>query len=144
MPSDLQLKTMNFVHRAILKASFGKVGWGAMGMPVVELTTIGRKSGQARTTMLTSPYQEGDQTIIVASRGGDDRHPAWFLNLEANPEVKVRIGGAPQQSMTARVATPEERARIWPKLTADHKNYADYQKSTKREIPVVILEPVSE
>ena len=143
MPSDLQLKTMNFVHRVILKGSFGKVGWAAMGMPVVELTTIGRKSGEARTTMLTSPLQEGDKMMIVASRGGDDHHPAWFLNLQANPEVEVRIGGGPKQKMHARVADSDERARMWPKLTADHKNYADYQASTKREIPVVILEPIS-
>lgn len=143
MPSDLQLKTMNFVHRVILKGSFGKLGWAAMGMPVVELTTIGRKSGEARTTMLTSPLQEGDKTMIVASRGGDDHHPAWFLNLQANPEVEVRIGGGPKQKMHARVADSDERARMWPKLTADHKNYADYQASTKREIPVVILEPIS-
>ena len=143
MPSDLQLKTMNFVHRVILKGSFGKLGWAAMGMPVVELTMIGRKSGEARTTMLTSPLQEGDKTMIVASRGGDDHHPAWFLNLQANPEVEVRIGGGPKQKMHARVADSDERARMWPKLTADHKNYADYQASTKREIPVVILEPIS-
>jgi deazaflavin-dependent oxidoreductase (nitroreductase family) len=143
MPSDLQLKTMNFVHRVILKGSFGKLGWAAMGMPVVELTTIGRKSGEARTTMLTSPLQEGDKMMIVASRGGDDHHPAWFLNLQANPEVEVRIGGGPKQKMHARVADSDERARMWPKLTADHKNYADYQASTKREIPVVILEPIS-
>ena len=81
--------------------------------------------------------------MIVASRGGDDHHPAWFLNLQANPEVEVRIGGGPKQKMHARVADSDERARMWPKLTADHKNYADYQASTKREIPVVILEPIS-
>ena len=141
MPSDLQLKMMNLVHRVILKASSGKVGWTAMGMPVVELTTIGRKSGQPRTTMLTSPLQEGDKTVIVASRGGDDSHPAWFLNLRDNPDVEARIGGGPRRPMHARVADADERARLWPKLTADHKNYADYQASTDREIPVVVLEP---
>lgn len=143
MPSDFQLKTMNFVHRAILTASFGKVGWGAMGMPVVELTTIGRKSGEPRTTMLTSPLQQDGKTMIVASRGGDDHHPAWFLNLEANPEVKARIGGGEQQAMTARVANPQERAQMWPKIKADHDMYAGYEKKTSREIPVVILEPAS-
>ncbi len=143
MPSDLQLKTMNLVHRVILTASFGKLGWAAMGMPVVELTTIGRKSGQPRTTMLTSPLQEGDKTIIVASRGGDDHHPAWFLNLRDHPEVEVRIGGKPKQPMNARIADPAERADLWTKLTAAHQNYADYQSGTDREIPVVILEPLS-
>ncbi len=144
MPSDLQLKTMNFVHRVILRASFGKVGWAAMGMPVVELTTIGRKSGQPRTTMLTSPLQEGDTTVIVASRGGDDKNPAWFLNLSDNPEVDVRIGGGPKQPMRARVVADDERARLWAILTTDHQNYADYQTSTDREIPVIVLEPVAD
>lgn len=144
MPNDLQLKTMNRIHRLILKASFGKVGWGAMGMPVVELTTIGRKSGQPRMTMLTSPLRDGDNTVIVASRGGDDKHPAWFLNLRDNPSIEARIGGGPKQPMTARIAQADERARLWAELTAAHKNYADYQKSTDREIPVVVLEPVDD
>ncbi len=143
MPSDLGLKTMNGVHRALLKLSFGRIGWEAMKMPVLELTTIGRKSGQARSVMLTSPLQVGDGYVIVASRGGDDHHPAWFLNLRDNPEVSVRIKGGPTQPMTARVATAEERAEWWPQLTADHDNYAGYQTKTDREIPVVLLEPVT-
>lgn len=143
MPNDFQLKAMNLVHKAILKASFGKLGWEAMGMPVVELTTIGRKSGEPRTTMLTSPWQEGEATIIVASRGGDDKNPAWFLNLQANPDVEVRIGGGPKQSMRARITEGAERARLWDNLSAAHQNYADYQKNTERVIPVVVLEPVS-
>jgi deazaflavin-dependent oxidoreductase (nitroreductase family) len=141
MPSDLALKLMNGVHRAILTVSFGKVGWKAMNMPVLELTTIGRKSGQPRSVMLTSPLQEGDTYVIVASRGGDDHHPAWFLNLRENPNVEVRIGGGPRQSMTARVADADERGRLWPLVTRDHSNYAGYQKKTSREIPLVLLEP---
>ena len=93
MPSDFALKTMNAVHRALLSVTLGKVGWRASGMPVLELTTIGRKSGEPRSCLLTSPLQIGDTYLIVASRGGDDRNPAWFLNLQANPEVQVRIGG---------------------------------------------------
>lgn len=143
MPSDFQLKTMNTVHRILLKASFGKLGWSAFGMPVVELTTIGRKSGVERTTMLTSPLQEGDKTILVASRGGDDHHPAWYLNLAANPHVTARIGGAEPQKMTARVANGEERTKLWDALTAAHDLYAGYQRNTTREIPVVVLEPTS-
>ena len=80
---------MNGIHRVVLKVSGGRVGWKAGSMPVLELTTIGRKSGQPRSVMLTSPVQEGDTVVIVASRGGDDTHPAWFLNLQANPEVEV-------------------------------------------------------
>lgn len=141
MPSDLVLKTMNTVHRTILKLSGGRFGWEASNMPVLELTTTGRKSGQPRAVMLTSPLQEGSTVVIVASRGGDDQNPAWFLNLRDDPHVEVSLKGAPKQPMTARVATPEERARMWPKIVADHKNYGGYQKRTEREIPLVLLEP---
>jgi len=143
MPSDFALKAMNGVHRAILKLSFGHLGWQGMNMPVLELTTIGRKSGQPRSVMLTSPLQEGQTIVIVASRGGDDHHPAWFLNLRDHPEVEVAMRGGPKRKMLARVADADERARLWPRVTADHKNYAGYQTKTEREIPLVLLDPVT-
>ena len=142
MPSDLQLKTMNTLHRAVLKLSFGRFGWRAGGMPVLELTTTGRKSGQPRTVMLTSPAQDGETIVIVASRGGDDHHPAWFLNLRDHPNVDVAYAGKAKRPMRARVASPEERAALWPKVTAEYKGYAGYQTKTDREIPLVLLEPV--
>jgi len=141
MPSDFALKTMNTIHKVILKASFGKVGWSAGSMPVLELTTTGRKTGQQRTLMLTSPLQDGDTIIVVASRGGDDQHPAWFLNLQANPNVEVAYKGAERKPMTAHVATPEERADLWPKVVAAQKRYGEYQTKTEREIPLVLLSP---
>jgi deazaflavin-dependent oxidoreductase (nitroreductase family) len=143
MPTDMQLKAMNAIHRGLLKISGGRVGWKTGGMPVVELTTTGRKSGQRHTVMLTSPVQEGDAIVIVASRGGDDHHPAWFLNLRDHPDVDVVVGGKPKQAMRARVASPEERARLWPKVTSAYKGYGNYQTKTKREIPLVLLEPAS-
>ncbi|MDQ1458103.1 MAG: hypothetical protein QOH28_3723 [Actinomycetota bacterium] len=143
MPSDLTLKTMNGIHRALLKISGGRIGWEASKMPVLELTTTGRKSGQARSVMLTSPFQEGTTIVVVASRGGDDHHPAWFLNLRDTPDVEVAFKGAPKRPMKARVATSDERARLWPLVVADHKNYAGYQVKTTREIPLVLLEPAS-
>jgi deazaflavin-dependent oxidoreductase (nitroreductase family) len=143
MPSDAMLKTMNAVHRAVRTVSFGKLGNDLANMPVVELTTIGRKTGQPRSVMLTSPLQEGSTIVVVASRGGDDTHPAWFLNLRDHPEVEVSLRGGPKQPMTARAATPEERARMWPTVTATYKNYAGYQTKTTREIPLVLLEPVT-
>lgn len=139
MPSDLVLKTMNAAHRVLLKASFGRMGWTAMGMPVLELTTTGRKSGQARKVMLTSPLQMGDTLVVVASRGGDARHPSWFVNLREHPDVTVTRNGR-AQAMRARIATPEEKAELWPRLTADHANYAGYQRKTQRDIPLVLLE----
>lgn len=141
MPSDLVLKTMNTMHRATIALSFGKLGWNAGGMPVLELTTTGRKSGERRTCMLTSPIRLGDSMVIVASRGGDDHHPAWFLNLQADPHVDVAIGGKAAVPMVARVATTEERADLWPQIVAKYRNYGGYQQRTEREIPLVVLTP---
>jgi deazaflavin-dependent oxidoreductase (nitroreductase family) len=143
MPSDVQLKVMNALHKAVLTLSFGKIGGNLLGMPAFELTTKGRKSGQPRSVMLTAPLEEGDNLVIVASKGGNDEHPAWFLNLRDNPEVEVRFAGKEPKPMTARVADAAERARLWPIITEDHDNYAGYQKNTDREIPVVLLEPRS-
>jgi len=143
MPSDIALKIMNGTHRALLKLSFGKVGWSFSGMPALELTTIGRKSGQPRAVMLTSPLREHSAIVVVASRGGDDRPPAWLLNLQANPSVVVSLQGAPKQPMQARVATPDERARMWPQIASRYENYAGYQKKTERQIALVLLEPAS-
>ena len=140
MPSDAMLKTMNTLHRGLMKVSGGKVGWTAGKMPVLELTTTGRKSGQPRSVMLTSPWQGGDAMALVASRGGDDVHPAWFLNLRDNPEVAVRTE-AGTKPMVARVATGTERDELWQAITAKYKNYAGYQRKTDREIPVVVLDP---
>ncbi len=140
MPSDLGLKAMNKVHRALIKVSGGRIGWD-LRMPALELTTTGRRSGKLHSVMLTSPVQEGDAVVIVASRGGDDRHPAWFLNLEANPDVEVAFAGKPKRPMRARVATADERARLWPQVTSTYKGYAGYQSKTTREIPLVMLEP---
>jgi deazaflavin-dependent oxidoreductase (nitroreductase family) len=91
--------------------------------------------------MLTSPYVEGAKIVIVASRGGDDHHPSWFLNLRDNPAVRVARGGQPSEPMRAEIADAAERKRLWPLLTADHQNYAAYQTKTNREIPVVVLHP---
>jgi deazaflavin-dependent oxidoreductase (nitroreductase family) len=143
MPSDLQLKAMNTVHRGLLRLSGGRLGWRTAGMMVIELTTTGRKSGQPHTVMLTSPVQQGDAIVVVASRGGDDHHPSWFLNLNADPDVDVVVGGKAKRSMRARVANPEERAALWPKVTAAYRGYAGYQAKTAREIPLVMLEPAA-
>jgi len=132
---------MNTIHRGLLKLSGGRMGWSVGSMPVLELTTTGRKSGEPRSVMLTSPVQEGDTIVIVASRGGDDHHPAWFLNLRDQPRVEVAFNGGARAPYTARVATADERARLWPRVTATYKGYAGYQRRTDREIPLVLLDP---
>ena len=141
MPSDGVLKVMNTIHRTALALSGGRIGWTAANMPVLELTTTGRKSGQPRSVMLTSPLQEGSTIVVVASRGGDDHHPAWFLNLRDNPTVQVAYKGGAKLPMQARVATDEERTRLWPAVAEKYKGYAQYQAKTDRQIPLVLLEP---
>jgi len=141
MPSDRMLKTMNAAHRVLLKLTGNRVGASFGGMPSLELTTIGRRSGTPRSVMLTSPLRQGAAYVVVASRGGDDIHPAWFLNLRDNPAVRVRVVGEPERPMRARIASTDERAVLWPLITAKYRNYAGYQKRTTREIPLVLLEP---
>jgi deazaflavin-dependent oxidoreductase (nitroreductase family) len=143
MPSDLALKGLNAAHRLLLWVTRGGIGRELNGMPVLELVTIGRRSGAPRAVMLTSPLQEGDAYVVVASRGGDDRHPAWFLNLRDNPQVQVSVQGRPPIAMLATIATPAERTRMWPQIAAQHRNYAGYQRRTQREIPLVVLRPMT-
>jgi len=135
-------KVMNGAHRALRAVTGGRFGNSFMDMPVLELTTTGRKSGQPRSVMLTSPLVEGDRMVIIASRGGDDRHPTWFLNLRDDPEVQVAVQGGLRRPMRARIAEGDERRSLWERVTAAHDNYAGYQRKTSREIPVVVLEPV--
>ena len=143
MPSTMTLTAMNAVHRALIAASRGRFGWTVKGMPALELTTTGRTSGRRRSIMLTSPVQVGDALVVVASRGGDDHHPAWFLNLEADGDVRVALGGRPAVPMRARVVSDAERRELWPAVTARYPGYADYQRRTDRVIPLVLLEPVT-
>jgi deazaflavin-dependent oxidoreductase (nitroreductase family) len=106
MPSDLTLKTMNALHRVVMKLSFGKIGWQAGPMPVVELTTTGRKSGEPRTKPLIYE-QDGDRYVIVASKGGASAHPDWYLNLQKEPNVELQLL---DEVFPARVRAPR-RAR---------------------------------
>lgn len=143
MPHDVVLKAMNAVHRLAIRVSRGRLGHDLMGMPSLELTTTGRRSGQPRSVMLTAPLQMGDRLVVVASRGGDDQHPAWFVNLREHPEVLVSLQGGPSTAMRARIVGAEERAELWPQIAGRYRNYAGYQRRTDREIPLVVLEPVT-
>ncbi|MGI8664125.1 MAG: nitroreductase family deazaflavin-dependent oxidoreductase [Acidimicrobiales bacterium] len=137
--TDVGGKAMNRLHRAILKVSGGRILATPFGMPAVELHTIGRKSGQPRTCMLTAPIHDDERVVLIASKGGDDRHPDWYRNLVANPDVEVVIEGE-RRRLRARTATPEEKAELWPQVVAAYKGYAGYQKRTDRDIPVVVCE----
>ena len=132
---------MNAVHRALVRITGGRVGYQAIGMPVLELVTIGRRSGASRAVMLTSPCRDGEAYVVVASRGGDDRHPAWFLNLEANPEVEVQLG-RDRQKAQAKVVAPSDPDynRLWKIVNENNSDrYTAYQEKTDRPIPVVVL-----
>lgn len=137
---DAAFRFWTRLHRAVFTATGGRVLGSAAGMPVVLLTTTGRRSGRPRQTMLTSPVQESDSVVLVASYGGDARHPAWFLNLRADPDVTVTMRGR-TRPMRARIASSEEKERLWPDVTHAYRGYAAYQKRTDRDIPLVILEP---
>jgi deazaflavin-dependent oxidoreductase (nitroreductase family) len=138
---DVGFRVMNRVHRGIFAATGGRFPRTLLGMAAVELRTIGRKSGQSRTTMLTSPIHDDTRVVLVASKGGDDHDPQWYRNLSANPEVEVLIDGS-LRKMRARTASPEEKATLWPDIVAAYKYYDSYQKRADRDIPVVICEPL--
>ena len=138
--NDVVLKLVTGLHKTVFKASHGRLAGRGAGMPVLMLTTTGRQSGKPRTTMLTSPLQEGGRIMLVASNGGDDRDPAWIGNLRADPRVQVTMEGR-TVPMTAHVADAVEKAELWPRIVADHAHYAGYQAKTERDIPVVVLEP---
>lgn len=138
--TDLQMKTMSLAHRGLLTLSGGRIGWSIGSIPAVELHTIGRSSGKRRSTMLTAPVHGSGRYVLVASKGGDDRNPQWYLNLVANPDIELTVRGRTTK-MSARTATSEEKAELWPKIVAAYRGYESYQRKTRRDIPVVICEP---
>jgi F420H(2)-dependent quinone reductase len=107
--------------------------------PMLLLDHVGARSGKRRTTPLVY-LRDGDDYVIVASKGGNPRNPAWFHNLRANPETTIQVGSE-RIPVRARVASPQKRTPLWPKVVEHYGGYADYQKRTERKIPLVILEP---
>jgi deazaflavin-dependent oxidoreductase (nitroreductase family) len=131
------VRAFSALHRGLYRLSGGKLGASTGKMPVLLLTTTGRKSGQPRTWPV-GYIRDGDRLVISASAGGEPAHPAWYLNLTAQPRVTVQLGQA-TTPMDAVAATGAERARLWSRLVGDFPVFADYEKRTAREIPVVIL-----
>lgn len=127
-------------HAIAYRATNGLVGHYFPGAPpVLLLDHVGARSGKRRTTPLVY-LRDGADFVVVASKGGYPRNPAWFHNLRANPDVTIQVGPL-HRAVRARVATPQERARLWPKVVDTYGGYAYYQQRTEREIPLVILEP---
>jgi len=124
-------------HRVVYRLTRGRLLGRVAGMPVLLLTTTGRRSGRARTTPLTY-FEDGEDLVVIASNGGEDTAPAWWLNLCGHPEATITIG-THSHAVTARAATDDEHARLWPVITATHAGYAAYARRTARPIPVVLL-----
>lgn len=111
-------------------------------LPTLLLTTTGRRSGKPRLMPLL--YGDvGNDVAVVASKGGAPKHPAWYVNLTSQPEVSVQVG-PDRFHAKARVTEGAERARLWDQMVSLYPPYADYQKKTEREIPVVVLERVTD
>jgi deazaflavin-dependent oxidoreductase (nitroreductase family) len=131
---------MTRVNTWIYRLTDGRIGGRFLrGAPVCLLTIRGRRTGEPRTVALLY-LADGDNVIVVASLGGMSKHPLWYRNLEANPDVTLQIGGI-ERAMTALRVSDEEKAALWPRLTAMYRDFDDYQGRTTRNIPVIRLSP---
>ncbi len=128
------------LHTRAYRATGGRIGQRIPGVPgsMCLLDHVGAKSGIKRTAPLLY-VRDGENVVLIASKGGYPKHPAWFHNLKANPETTVQVGSE-KRPVRARVASDEERERLWPKAVETYSGYAGYQKRTDRKIPLVVLE----
>jgi F420H(2)-dependent quinone reductase len=124
----------------LYRASKGRIGGRIKKLPILLLHHVGAKSGTARVSPLLY-MPDGDKLVIVASKGGTDKNPAWFHNLLAHPETEVELKGGERRNVRARQASDEERSAYWPRLVEGYSDYEDYQGYAERTIPVVVLEP---
>jgi F420H(2)-dependent quinone reductase len=131
-------KYLGGLHRVLYRWSGGRIGGRLWNLRVVLLTTTGRRTGKRRTVPLCSLRHQED-VVVVASYGGLDRPPAWWLNLVADPRAEL-LEGRTRRAVTARTASPDERTRLWADLTSRAPGYLDYERRTTREIPLVILQ----
>jgi F420H(2)-dependent quinone reductase len=134
------LRRLMGAHTLLYRLTGGRIGHRIPGLaPTLLLDHVGAKSGTPRTTPLLY-FDDPPNVVIVASKGGFPKHPAWFHNLQANPDTTIQIGPE-RRRVRARVAAPQERERLWPMAVAAYSGYTGYQERTDREIPLVILEP---
>lgn len=132
------VKIMSVLNVFVFRLTGGRLGGTFLrGAPVCLVTVIGRKTGEPHTIPLLY-LQDGDDLLVVASKGGMSKHPVWYLNLIANPTCEVEVGRVRHTMCAARI-TPEEKARLWPRLCAMYPDYAGYQARTTRDIPVLRL-----
>ena len=136
------IRAMSRTHGGVYRMSRGRLLGRVARMPVLLLTTTGRRSGRPRTAALTY-FRDGADLVVIGSFGGSDLPPAWWLNLQRDPRGSVLIGGTTSK-VTARAATAEEHDRIWPLATTTHPGYARYKERAGRPIPIVMLTPEME
>ncbi|MFL5804926.1 MAG: nitroreductase family deazaflavin-dependent oxidoreductase [Roseiflexaceae bacterium] len=134
------IKVVLSIYIFLYRLTSGAIGGRMAGLKVLLLTTTGRKTGQARISPLGYFTQDGN-FIIIASNGGADRNPAWYYNLKSNPQVTIQIGNK-QLAAKAEVADAEKRKQLWAELVKMAPAYEKYAQGTKREIPLVIVQPV--
>lgn len=128
-------------HSWMYRATGGRFGSQMRGFNVLLLTTVGRKTGKRRTLPL-GYIRDSERYVVIASNGGLDRHPAWYFNLQHNPNVMIQVREQ-ELAVQATTARGDERRRLWAQLLAEAPGYGDYQTRTSREIPLVILQPHS-
>lgn len=133
------LKTFTRAHVFLYRLTGGRLGSSLAGDPICLVSMTGAKSGRRRTIPLMF-VPHGDAVLLVASQAGAPRHPAWYHNLVAHPEIEVEQGGR-KRTLRARIASPDEKAELWPVCVAHYAPYEDYQKRTTRDIPVFVCEP---
>lgn len=136
---DATVKMASSVHTLLYRLTAGRIGNRLVANDMLLLTTIGRGTGQHHTVPLLYLRDGEAIVVIIASYGGRQHHPDWFLNLQANPSVTVQINGV-RTTGTARKMSPEERERWWPKVVDAYADYDVYQSRTDREIPIVAIE----
>jgi deazaflavin-dependent oxidoreductase (nitroreductase family) len=137
MPAKTLMRMISGTHEFWYRLTGGLIGSRIGGLPILLLTTTGRKSGRKRTMPLVY-LADGDDMVVIASNGGADQHPAWWLNLRENPQAEVQLGGS-TKTVVAEKATGEERERLWRDVVEMYHGYDEYRRMTDREIPVVIL-----
>lgn len=141
-PNPHFVRFLASLHRALVRLTGGRLLTGFKGEPMILLTTTGRRSGQPRTWPLTG-LRVADGWAVAASNGGHDHHPAWYLNLEANPDATVQDGRR-TIAVRARITEGAERDDLYERFEAYLSNYTAYREATTRVIPVVLLQPASE
>lgn len=128
-------------HIAVYQKTDGKLGGNLFGNPILLLHSVGRKSGKAYISPLTY-VQEGSDYVIIGSNGGQDRHPGWYYNLQAQPETAVQVNGE-LVPVLAHLAEGNKREMLWQKICSKHPQYPKYQAKTARPIPLFVLTPLS-